>query len=246
MVRFSLTAFVLLAGGFVFSDRAPAQAFINLDFEQAVLTPVNPGDPPDNYYFSVASALPGWTAQIGNSPVSYIHLSPYALDETAVQLVAPGSGFPAIQGNFSVDLYGANFFSGVGSATASISQTGLVPVDAKSIKFLVNESFQSIESFPTLTLNGTVIPLLTESTSGGIVTLVGDVSSFAGTTEKLQFSATPTSVPGHDATFENEFLLDSISFSPTPAPEPSAWLLCLIGSVLIGGFAFRRGCSARA
>lgn len=97
-----------------------SQDFVNLNFENAIITP----DPssyiyPDAVYAS--NAIPGWTATgfLGPKDVLYDSAS---LGSTSVSILDADGFPPALDGEFSVYLYGG------GTATAaSISQTGIVP-----------------------------------------------------------------------------------------------------------------------
>jgi hypothetical protein len=113
------------------------------------------------------------------------------------------------------------------SQSASISQTAGVPTGTQTIDFLVRDpSGGADDSVPTVTLNGTPIPIVPLSNTAGIIEYAGDVSLFAGTVPTLTFAALalgPT---------QNIYDLDSISFSTAPLPEPAAAGLVFISILL--------------
>ena len=185
------------------------QDFVNLDFEDAVITP-DPTSPYYPYGVYANQALPGWTISADPFFETVIFYNDYSLGATCVQLFGNNSTFspPPLDGSFSVDLYGGQTTPG----GASISQTGLVPGWAKSIQF----EAQPVPFFGTvllLSLGGKNIPF---SAIGG--TLYGaNVSAFAGQVEPLTFTA-PEGV-------NNAWEIDDIFFSASAVPEPSIFSL---------------------
>src|SRR5207247_2307547 len=122
-------------------------------------------------------------------------------------------------GSYSVELSAA--FTG----SSSISQTGDVPVDARSIQLSMRGY---LEGKPVITFNGTPIDLLPPSNgSGSTITMVGDVTPFAGTTAELKVSCTSGGLLVDD---ENVFHLDSIGFSTAIVAEPSTLILTVIAA----------------
>ena len=213
--------------------------FQNLDFEQGSFQA-----PPANYVpnpplaganpISAATGLPFWTALEDSTVCTAIWGNGGALEETSVALL--NSAVFTLDGNYCVELTAESNAPPDFFKTSSISQTGSVPLNAKSIQFLtliVDPSSMHAQSNPFVTLNGSTINLVPISTNGNIVTLAGDVSAFAGTTAQLTITAAGT--PGDS--LENVFALDDISFSPNPVPEPSTLTLLGLGSL---GFLVRR------
>jgi hypothetical protein len=212
---------------------APSQGFLNLNFEQASIVPAPAGyTPPDAWNpISASSALPYWTIREDGSAMTAAWGSPVSLDETSVAL-ASGSYTP-IQGSYSVQLSAyadapAGFYR-----DSSISQTGFIPVGTQSIQFLITSPFQAgaIQANPTVSLNGTPISLFRLSQAGGVITMGGDVSAFAGTTGTLSFLCEATQ-GGRFPANENIFNLDDIRFSPQSVPEPGALALLGLGASL--------------
>jgi hypothetical protein len=203
---------------FVFLRNATGQGFVNLDFEDAVIVP----DPSSSYYpFAVyaSDAIPGWTAYIGTAVQSDIIYNELSLGAPTVAIFGTNGVPPALDGAYSIDLYG-----GSGPSTGvSISQTELVPADAASIFFIAtggdgpllvslggqNIAFSAISTGPNHTLYGGNIP-----------------SALAGQSEQLTFLA----LPG----VNNYWEIDDIQFSPSSVPEPSVF-----GLLALGGLFFR-------
>ena len=98
--------------------------------------------------------------------------------------------------------------------TPSLSQTGLVPTDARTISFLISPTLNDAQ----VSLNGVVIPLV--AIGGGRI--AGDVSAFAGQTAQLMFTTTKD---------EGFLYFDDVQFSPDAIPEPSGLSLLVIGVV---------------
>jgi hypothetical protein len=97
---------------------------------------------------------------------------------------------------------------------ASLSQTGDIPSDARSIQFL--ESFA--HSTPRITLDGMVLTTVKLSLDNQLrAHWAADVTNFAGQTGELRFSTGAGS-------FTTAFAIDAISFSSQPIPEPKAYL----------------------
>jgi hypothetical protein len=220
-----------------------AAPFQNLDFEQALAVPARGnGVVPFDAFDPIFSffALPSWTVTENSTVCNSIWGAPVALDETSVALVSKDpEPFPTdepMQGKFSVQMTSFDediqeFFQ-----TSTISQTGTVPAGTKSIQFLlgVPPTFGDFVGEPIVTLNGVVIPLVTESVSGSTSLVEGDVSAFAGSTVNLAFKAAAVE-NGSFPTDENGFDLDAISFSTAQVvPEPSSLGIVAVGAFLLG------------
>jgi hypothetical protein len=196
-----------------------AQDFVNLDFEDATVTPT----PVNGYGGSVdpAMAFPGWTVGGSDTYVLYNNLT---LGSPAIDLMGPNFpnavGYAPLQGLYSVVIYYDNP-SIVPPPT--LSQTGLIPANAQSISFLLGFN----RGDPAVTLNGVNIPLV--SISGG--RLAGNISAFTDSIAQLTFSTS------NDIQGDNFLYIDDIQFSSLPVPEPSGLALGALGAFLLG---FRR------
>jgi hypothetical protein len=166
--------------------------------------------------------LPGWTASIGGATQSTILYNNATLGASSIAILSgANSPNPIIDGSFSVQLTGG------ASGNTMISQTGLVPANADSIFFESYSQGSPINNL-AVSLNGQFINILLFSTSSEYNTYIGDVSSFAGQTANLTFTA-PASTP-----LVKIFVLDDISFSPTVVPEPGALGLSALSGLFFG------------
>lgn len=206
----------------IISQKGQGQGFVNLDFENATVTPT-----PVNGFggtVSAAAAFPSWIVGGGGSFLNVLYNN-VTLGSPAIALMGPnfpnGVGFAPLQGSYSVWLYYDN--PTTAATPPTISQTGLIPANAQSITFLAGE----FRGDPIVTLNGINIPLV--SISGG--RMAGNISAFAGSTAQLTFSLSS------DVTGDNFLYFDDIQFSSSPVPEPSVLGLSALGALLFG---FRR------
>jgi len=193
------------------------QEFINLDFEDAVVQPL----PPDNITLEWSFAVPGWNSGL---PFVYYREGPlgvepfYLLMDSTSPAWAPGT---QLAGNYSLAFasgYAGNDpFSGLW-LNAGITQSGLVPSWARSIRMLGTGPFQVI-------LGSVEIPMffLGGNSYGG------DISGFAGQTAELKILNTASvGDVGHGS------VVDNILFSPEAIPEPSTIPFLVMGALLLG------------
>ena len=206
-----------------------AQGFVNLNFESANVNGYSPGssDVPIN------NAIPGWTASyyqssFGNEPASHVWYDAISIGGAIISVndTNTGFGFTPLQGKFSAFLFG-----GTSDASATISQTALVPINSQSIQLEVG-NYMAIGFF-TVALNGQTISMSPLATFSTYTLFGGDVSLFANQVSTLSITALGVaSGPG-----PNPVLLDNIQFSTTAVPEPSEFALAALGTLLLG---FRR------
>jgi hypothetical protein len=204
--------------------------FQNLNFEDATIVPI--GSPP---YVVASSAIPGWTAYIGNTTVSSIAYNTVAIGSPMVSIHDSASSiFQPLQGSYAVALQHS---VGGTPSTAAIGRTGQLPLNTVSIIFSASGSLiSSLSSLTQLqvTFAGNAIPLIELGTVSGWSVLGGDLSVYAGQTGELCFTALPT---------YGAITLDNIQFSTSPIPEPSlVWLLLVGGGVLLSLRYPRRSC----
>ena len=209
----------ILFASLVLWQSAQGQGFVNLNFENAVIT----ADPSSPYYPNAvyaSNAIPGWTATGFIGPYDILYNSA-SLGSSSVSILGT-NGFPSsLYGNFSVYLYGGDT-----ATSASISQTGIVPASAESVLFWSQDNGQPAVTL-LVSLGGQNIPFFALSTGANRTTLYGGniPSAFAGQSEQLTFSA----LEG----LNNAWNIDDIQFSPFAVPEPSTLAL-----LVIGGFCF--------
>lgn len=225
-IRLSLTICVLsstagLAGG--------ADAFENLNFESAVITPVG-GDIYQRVVFE--DALPGWTGQVGGVTENLALFNNRFLDSAGIGLQGPGSLSPVFQGNDMATLMAGGRLGSEEWVDASLVQTGLVPADARSLRFAASLSGAPGSSFE-VSLGGQALPLQVLETTDTYRYYGIDVSLLAGEISTLAFTVHP--VPGVGGGYLE---LDAIRFSPLAVPEPDTFWLAISGALVV--LLFRR------
>jgi hypothetical protein len=202
-----------------------SQGFVNLDFESAVITP----DPSSPYYPNAvfaSDAIPGWTATGGFLGPNDVHYNTVSLGSTDISILGTSGTPSALDGNFSVSLYG-----GSTATSASISQTATVPLSAESILFKTEGGGGTL----LVSLGGQNISFFALSTGANYTLYGGNIPlAFDNQSEQLTLSA----LEG-----ENNFWnIDDIQFSPSAVPEPSEFALGALGALLLG---FRRWKNSR-
>jgi hypothetical protein len=210
------------------------QGFINLDFESATVPLTQPPSPPGVPTVDIAVALPGWSAFIGSNQVNSVMYNNQTLDTSSVALLRNNYPFiSVIEGAFSVFLMGGRTEVAPGTfilTDTALRQTGLVPIAAQSMQFRARQVVPPLSSI-AVSLGEealSVVPLQVTSE----YTLFGvDVTTFQGQTKELQFTVLHSTDGGGGI----GFLLDSISFSNEPIPEPSTIGLIALGVLLIPG-----------
>jgi hypothetical protein len=194
-----------------------------LDFEATSLAPDGPGglQPAD-------VALPGWTAYLGNEVTTDILYNESFLGTAFVGLSA--SPLYVLDGHFSARLNpGASPFTNL-RVSASLAQTGLIPIGVNTLQFhatvsayhpTIRDFFgvyidgQRVETFPVVEDPGTLTGIFT-----------ADISAYAGREVDLRFTSFG------DPPYPNSLVLDSIAF--INVPEPSTWALFGLGAAVLG------------
>lgn len=162
--------------------RCSAQAaFTNLDFENGTYIPL--GSP---YDIATTNALPGWTAYIGGSPVQSVWYNNVSLGGAAISWHGPpGIGYPyaPYRGQYCVLLQQACCNIGT---TVAVGQTAQIPANARSLTYYLYNGIVQV------TFSGQPV---TTYDLGGVSGLhsyhrwSADISSFAGQTGELRFTA---------------------------------------------------------
>jgi hypothetical protein len=214
--------FVVVLLSAVVADAQGTFAFENLDFEAANLSGYQQGG-----FIPVTAAFPGWSAYIGSVQVQQVSYDFGSIGSTLISVI-DSFGVqtpPPLQGSYSALLVGG--LSGGSPTSASISQTGLVPANAKSI--VADMAWGGpVGTAPVVTIDGQTITMFPELTFPRYTIYAGNIASFGGKTATLSFTA-----PGIAS--EGILELDNIIFSTAAIPEPRALGLFLIGALCIGG-----------
>ena len=191
--------------------------FRNMDFEAAAQYVAT--TPPGQYGDRIdpALAFQGW--MVGDAPGStpafptfYLY-NAATVGSPAIDLIGPefpnGLGLSALHGSYSVLIQ--NWGPGPGP---TLSQTAIVPANAKSLSFLADQHYGTV----AVSLNGVNIPLI--PFYGGTL-LAGDVTRFAGQTAQLTFTGT------------GQAYFDFIQFSTVSVPEPSVSVIAGFGAAAL-------------
>lgn len=207
--------------------------FQNLGFESALPVAI-PGDPG---VVEFSSAFPGWLAYVGGVQQTFALSNRSYLDSSGIAIVdsnwpgylGPNSG--VIAGNFSALLQaGLSLSVNPVPADTMLSQIGLVPVDAQTLRFRAYSASES--GFLPLRLavggqNLTFVPLVTDPK----FTLFGaDIRPWQGLSATIDF----TLLAQRPHFINNYMFLDSINFSNVPIPEPSVIGLFNLGALFLG------------
>ena len=197
-------------------------SFVNLDFEATTVPVYTTVYPP--LVLPASQAFPGWTVWENNAVVENVGYNILYGPEQHTTLQANAYWPPnALGGNFAVCFTPVN-------VVCALSQSGMVPADARSFRFRTVGSWDAQE-FSVSFGGQTLVPLVLWADDYGTRHDFGaDISLYAGQTGELRF----TSVAG-------QTYLDDITFSPNPVPEPGVWVLLGLGALALGHR--RLGCS---
>jgi hypothetical protein len=232
MVKFLIAALLLFKASAGFAQGS----FQDLNFESADV-PASSGYEPYGTFVPIASALPGWTAFVGNQQVSQVAYNSPTAGTATISLIGPNwntddvdqYGVGIIDGNYTLDLQGgANPNNIALIEPVSIEQFGAVPSTAESLQFKALTSLPSLSvSFAGSALN--LVALSSGVGPNGIpYNLYGaNISAYAGQAGELEFTS------GNE-TYPTICLLDDITFSPNAVtPEPSTLALGIVGASVI-------------
>ena len=196
-----------------------SQGFLNLKFESASIVPDNSQGNPFIY---ASNAIPYWAVYFAGSSQVDISYDSIAFDSPNVSIHDTNSIFFApIQGRYSLYLQGGSPFS-FDKGGISITQTGQIPVTAQSI-FYWGGALAGSFNGQTLTFNAV-------GSGTGYTIWQADISSFAGQTGQLMFTAP----------WQTDGLLDNIQFSSTAVPEPSSLALMAVGAAWLASLRRRK------
>lgn len=207
---------------------ANAKEFLNLNFDEGAY----PSGPAPDFLQSVEYVLPGWVARMGDHVLTEIVWN-NAYPENGLVGVRSAGGLwgPLPEGRYAVRLTaGPEYPSLDPIVSASISQIGSIPSDARSLIFRANLG----HGVPTeIRFDGQLLtPFLlgdpqNQPTWGGEWAV--DVANYAGREGQLSF--TTFAVPGQSF---GGMDIDSLRFSSSVVvPEPTAWALLGTGGLAI-------------
>ena len=183
--------------------------FENLDFEQAKVDFI----PGGLGWIYATNALPGWTVYFNGTPQQYASYNGVNAPAVAGILDSNNIGLLPFDGKFSAILGG----SGVVNGTAAIGQSGLIPTSDKSLGFLAIGKFSVFFAGHSLLLQ----PL---GNGPNFSEIYGaDISAYAGEYGQLLFQAGGG----------GGYILDDITFSTQPVPEPAVLSMLGLGAVML-------------
>lgn len=224
--------FVMLVGAFSVCGMQAQGTFQNLNFELATVPLSEPASPPGEPTVDVAVALPGWSVFIGSIQVAEVMYNSQTLDTSAVALFRDNrpAQYPflnVIEGSFSVFLLGG-YVNSIPTDT-SLSQTGLIPIEARSIQFKTSSQI-GVNRPIVVSIDGQPLSSVPLEVTPEYILRGADVALFSGQIKELRFTIfAPTDggggIPG---------ILDSITFSAEPVPEPAVFGLFALGALLLG------------
>jgi hypothetical protein len=201
------------------------QVFWNFNFESAYI----PSGTQSSSFLPISYALPGWSGSVGTNPATQVLYNDLTGGTAEICLLGLNGDYfsnSVIAGQYTVVLQTGEATTST-AVSASIAQTGLVPIGSLSLQFWAVTDPADL----AVTFDGQNIPIVPLTPGPSYYELQeygGDISQYAGQVGQLQFSAEPNDFP-----FANVYL-DSIIFSTSPVPEPGTCGLILCGAVLFG------------
>ena len=192
--------------------------FVNLNFEASTLATL----PPGTYGSEVSStdAIPGWSAFLDTNEVTQVLQNNLTLGNASISILGPHWSFPnIIEGQYTLVLQpGAG--SG-GLVSASVSQTGLVPLTAQSLEF------KAFGHTPfSVSLGGQALDVVALG-SGANYFLYG--ASIPGSYAGQPASLTITALAGPNSAD----YFDSCAFLSSPIPEPGILGILFTGLLVL-------------
>ena len=206
------TTFALLLFTASFVLRVASQGFANLDFERARVLVNDPAFGALDWNV----AAPGWGHSSGSDTSIVYYRAPH-VGVSQYYLLVDSLSFSGslLAGRYSLAFAGGHLSSVDPDSPwvqAYISQTGVIPGDAQSIRLLATGPFGVF-------VGGT--PIAMQSLGGNAY--AGDISAFAGSSAEFRIVNTSPTV-------QVPVVADDITFSPVAVPEPST--VVLIGAAL--------------
>jgi hypothetical protein len=210
IIKITIVAMTLAAA------KVHSQGFVNLNFENATITPIDSIFPT---YIYASNAIPGWTAYLGGNSQDAIGYDTVSLGGAAVFIEdtnVNSLGPVPLQGTYSIFLEGSSAST---PTAASIGQTGTIPVSSQSLVF-----YGGIDGTFQVTFNGQPLNYVETGSTANYGIYTADISTYAGQTGQLLFTAGVNSGA----------MIDNIRFLSTPVPEPGTFALVAVGGIALG------------
>jgi hypothetical protein len=202
--------------------------FQNLNFESATLSPSS-----GNNFVPISAALPGWTAYLGATQQTEVLQNGSTEGAPSIDIFGPnyssagpqGAGFAPglIDGKYTVLLQSSS--PGPGSGNATIEQDGTIPLGIQSLEFKA-WAWYPPTAIMAVSFNGNTLAPVAIGNGPNYTLYAANVSSFAGQTGELAFSAV--------FNFAGPSWIEFDDISLSNVPEPSAMTLISIGGLLFG------------
>jgi len=204
--------------------------FQNLGFESALLVPI-PGDPYGRVQFT--PAFPGWTGYVGSSSLQSAALyNSVFLDSSGISIIDQswqhylGSSPGVIEGSYIAILQAGFPLGAFTPADTTISQSGLVPTTAQSLRFSANfVTLASAQTALRVVLGGQQLTFLPLSSGTNYTVFGADIQAWGGQTAELNFIA----IAENPHQNNRYVFLDDIQFSDMAVPEPNVLELLGLG-----------------
>jgi hypothetical protein len=224
------------------------QTFFNLDFEQARL----PDPPPDPGFLEWSDAAPGWSHSDGDSTehVYYLdghlgHSQWYALLDNQSPYGIGTSPFGAASGRHAFRMRNGTFYEHEPRGpftSAFLSQTGTVPVGARTVSLLASD-FRFGLSF-----DGTPIVMRPVGLDPHSPTFEQDLWTYSGewTGDIGAFAGSVVTLVIRNTTPFDSLAFDEIRFLPIPEPATASLMSLGTLAVLLAAARLRRRARAAA
>jgi hypothetical protein len=221
--------FLCCVGVFRASLIGHAASFQNLNFDSANTNNIFDSSGAGHYAGLMTELMPGWTLVGGTDVAIFVGFNRSQPGSGYATIISPTyvNAYPVI-GPYSFAMLPKYDVQGT-FVPYSLSQSGTMPADAKSIHFL------SYGAPVQLGVNGSLVPVAyaqrpSDPAWNGLIPVfdaAADISPYAGQSVELKF--TTLLIPNYQGLNG----LDQISFSEIAIPEPSTLALLLSGALIL-------------